>query len=60
MMIKTIEERATQVVHAAGEEDGRTLCDRLIRTVSLTRERPAADVSCPNCRRQLDRTRAIA
>jgi hypothetical protein len=60
MMIKTIEERSTHVVHASGAEDGRTLCDRLIRTVSVTRERPAADVSCPDCRRRLDRTRAIA
>jgi hypothetical protein len=31
-MTRTIEERKTRKVHAAGEAAGRTLCGRLIRT----------------------------
>jgi hypothetical protein len=34
--MKTIEERTTRVVHAAGEAEGRTLCGLQVRTVRAT------------------------
>jgi hypothetical protein len=53
MITKTIEERKTRKVHAAGEAAGRTLCGRLIGTVSVTRNRALREVTCELCRRSL-------
>ena len=52
-IMKTIEERTTRVVHAAGEAEGRTLCGLQVRTVRMTRDRDRSEVSCGNCLRAL-------
>ncbi len=52
-IIKTIEERKTRVVHAAGEAEGQTLCGLQVRTVRVTRARVRSEVTCGDCRRAL-------
>jgi hypothetical protein len=48
-IIKTIEERKTGIVHAAGAAVGRTLCGLQVRTVSATRDRNRSEVTCGDC-----------
>jgi hypothetical protein len=52
-IIKTIEERETRIVHAAGEADGRTLCGLQVRTVRVTHDRDRSEVTCGDCQQAL-------